>query len=219
MYEVQCLTTRQIAEKLNVGFRTVIRRLRQFGIKPRVQGPPRHELLRDKTWVSHQYLDLGKSSVKIASEIGASNRVVYHWLITHGIVMRQRNQLKGVKKSPEHIRKMAISRRGKCAGADHYNWKGGYVDPTARERRSYKAKQWRDAVKKRDEHKCVECGSTKSLHAHHIKGWQKHPELRYDIDNGLTLCVRHHQKAHGFPFPKWVFDQGESARAPETLDG
>lgn len=56
---------------------------------------------------------------------------------------------------------------------------------------------WRKAVFERDKFTCQQCGETKGgLNAHHIKGWAKHPEARFDIDNGITLCVNCHQKKH-----------------------
>lgn len=38
----------------------------------------------------------------------------------------------------------------------------------------------------------VNCGGR--LEAHHILGWTKYPELRYDIKNGITLCHAHHPR-------------------------
>lgn len=59
-------------------------------------------------------------------------------------------------------------------------------------------KCWRVAVLKRDGYKCVVClrgkPEVKVLQADHIKSWSKHPELRYDIENGRTLCVYHHKR-------------------------
>ena len=31
------------------------------------------------------------------------------------------------------------------------------------------------------------------MNADHIKPWAYYPELRYDINNGRTLCVEHHR--------------------------
>lgn len=58
---------------------------------------------------------------------------------------------------------------------------------------------WRKAVYKRDNYTCVECGECDGeLHAHHIKSWADYPELRYDIDNGQTLCEDCHKKTENY---------------------
>ena len=53
---------------------------------------------------------------------------------------------------------------------------------------------WRKMVKERDGGKCRinnrDCNS--QLHAHHILNWKEYPELRYEINNGITLCHAHH---------------------------
>ena len=55
---------------------------------------------------------------------------------------------------------------------------------------------WKLAVYKRDEFTCQLCGSTKSgnFNAHHIKKLAKHPDLAFDISNGVTLCVDCHKE-------------------------
>lgn len=57
---------------------------------------------------------------------------------------------------------------------------------------------WSKLVKIRDQYRCITCGEEKKnlLHAHHIKDWESFPELRYSLENGITLCLRCHAKEH-----------------------
>ncbi len=47
----------------------------------------------------------------------------------------------------------------------------------------------------RDDYTCVWCGQLGgTLNADHIKPFSTHPELRFDLDNGRTLCVECHKQ-------------------------
>jgi len=56
--------------------------------------------------------------------------------------------------------------------------------------------RWSNKIKKRDNRKCVICGSNKLLNAHHLNGWHWDIEDRFSIDNGVTLCEECHHKFH-----------------------
>lgn len=60
-------------------------------------------------------------------------------------------------------------------------------------------KQWRLSIYKRDKFKCQYpgCSISKRLNAHHIKTWAHFPGLRYNINNGITLCKTHHDMIKG----------------------
>ncbi len=73
-------------------------------------------------------------------------------------------------------------------GEKHWNWKGGINKENSRIRNSLEYKQWRYEVLKRDNHTCVNCGSTEKIRADHIKPFHLYPELRHDINNGRALC-------------------------------
>lgn len=62
-------------------------------------------------------------------------------------------------------------------------------------RRSLEFRVWSREIVKRDL-KCVDCGATEGLQAHHIKGWNEAPELRYELTNGETLCWQCHHTRH-----------------------
>lgn len=100
---------------------------------------------------------------------------------------------------PAHIDKLAGWNKGKPAtwatGDKHWNWKGGISDTQEKIRKSIEYKQWRQSVFERDKYTCRLCkkvGGT--MHADHIKPFAYYPELRFDIDNGRTLCVPCHRK-------------------------
>ena len=56
-------------------------------------------------------------------------------------------------------------------------------------------KNWRTQVYKRDNYCCQwpKCNIRRKLNAHHIKRWSDYPTLRFNINNGITLCSRHHK--------------------------
>lgn len=56
---------------------------------------------------------------------------------------------------------------------------------------------WRNSVYRRDNFTCQNCHTIGGkLNAHHIKPWAKFPEHRFDISNGITLCVKCHKEIH-----------------------
>jgi hypothetical protein len=58
-------------------------------------------------------------------------------------------------------------------------------------------KLWRKEVYHRDGFKCRECGSNNKIEAHHIIPLRIDFEKRFDINNGITLCKKHHRLVFG----------------------
>ena len=57
--------------------------------------------------------------------------------------------------------------------------------------------QWKKAVYIQYNHTCNDCGKNHcKINAHHIKPAKDFPELRYDVQNGICLCVECHKRRH-----------------------
>lgn len=86
------------------------------------------------------------------------------------------------------------------AGKRHWNWQGGKTDTIHKIRNSIEYKQWRRLVYERDKFTCQQCKQKGGyLNAHHIipfKTIKENNNLLYDINNGITLCVKCHKNHH-----------------------
>ena len=86
----------------------------------------------------------------------------------------------------------------------------------AQKKKFYRSSSWetlRQQALKRDNHECQLCkregkvhldsqkidGEKKKieLNVHHVKEIETHPELALELDNLMTVCLRHHNKEHG----------------------
>lgn len=109
-------------------------------------------------------------------------------------------KLTGSNLSNKACHNISLAKRGNKNPA----WKGGITPKSSKERKSQRYTLWRKSVFKRDDYTCQECfakngnGKAVILHAHHIKSWAKYPELRYIIDNGITLCKDCHKKTDSY---------------------
>jgi hypothetical protein len=82
-------------------------------------------------------------------------------------------------------------------GDSHPNWKGGITNQNTKDRNTGEYNQWRKSVFRRDNYTCQVCGKRGGkINAHHIIRFAIDKELRLDLDNGITLCIKCHKKAH-----------------------
>jgi 5-methylcytosine-specific restriction endonuclease McrA len=61
-------------------------------------------------------------------------------------------------------------------------------------------KEWRKAVYRRDNGRCQWSGCSYKgirINVHHIKRHANYPALRYNINNGICLCPKHHRFIKG----------------------
>lgn len=111
----------------------------------------------------------------------------------------QKRYSEGQKKSMTEERKKRISKTEK------EKWDKIGRKPIKRCKHTtgtYEYKKWRMAVFQRDNWTCQTCGIRSKagepiyLQAHHIKGWAQYPELRFKVENGITLCEECHKLAN-----------------------
>ena|SRR5699024_622190 len=58
-------------------------------------------------------------------------------------------------------------------------------------------RKWRRLIFDRDDYTCQHCKkSGGKLNAHHLNSWDKHPDDRFEITNGVTLCETCHRNFH-----------------------
>lgn len=113
--------------------------------------------------------------------------------------------------SVEHRIKLSESH----VGEKSYLWQGGISKLRIyKHYRNSEYINWRKKVFERDDWTCQECGMKGCmLHPHHIKSYTYYPELRYEVDNGITLCVPCHHQTH------WGRRQNETENCKKSQKG
>lgn len=81
-------------------------------------------------------------------------------------------------------------------GEKHWNWRGGITPKDRQARNTVEYRDWRNSVFIRDNYLCQKCLENGYLHAHHILSFDDYVNLRYDTDNGITLCASCHRLFH-----------------------
>lgn len=104
--------------------------------------------------------------------------------------------IKGKKHKLSTRLKMSRAQKKKIKEGKH-NWQDKIGKNTYKKRRNYmkdiKYKLWRTKVFERDNYFCIRCKKKNIyIHADHILSWAHYPQLRYNINNGRTLCMKCH---------------------------
>ena len=183
-------------------------------------------LTRDKEWLEARYFTDNLSIAQISKLIPCDYGTIRKALIRLEIPLKPKHITYGDIKYPPRSGKNSPTWKGglpKCIdctnlvsaksyerckdcaskyyrGEQHHSWKpagqcvGGEVWKI---RNSIEYKEWRIKVWSRDKNKCRVCGIRKDpMIAHHLDGFNAFPEKRFDVDNGVTLCDRHHIAFH-----------------------
>ena len=180
IYYASGLSANEIKAILNIGVDTIYGCLRRNGIKFRKGGH-----LKGRT--------SPKKGIRLSKEQKKKLNI-------KGLELgRAWNKGKIGCYSEEHLEKMRIRLLGKV-GKKALNWQGGISRAYKTGYGSIQYKKWRQKVFERDNYICQKYGihsgngQATYLTAHHIKSFSKYPKLRFDVNNGITLCELCHCK-------------------------
>lgn len=162
-------------------------------------------------------------SIETRRKMSDSHKGYEHSLETRQKISKSHLGKKREAFTAEHCRKISKGNKGKVLslssrinisngkiGDKNPSWRGGVSSVNQRIRRSLRYRLWREGVFKRDDWTCRLCPKPVirggELHADHIKPFAFHPESRFDVSNGRTLCVPCHKKTetYGWKVHSWA---------------
>jgi hypothetical protein len=94
-------------------------------------------------------------------------------------------------------------------GDDAFDTKYSLIPRQYVSERDYRHAEWSLDVRRRDGFMCQKCGKghAYTIHAHHIEAYNTAIDLRYDVNNGISLCRECHADFHA------TYGKGGNTRA------
>jgi len=131
---------------------------------------------------------MAESTKKKLSKAHKGRKLTKEW------VQNRTKSQRGLKRSEETRKKISEAKKGENSPL----WRGGVSLKNRTERAnimsSFEYRNWRRSVFERDDFCCVLCNKRGGeIQADHIKPFAEYPHLRFDIDNGRTLCLDCHR--------------------------
>lgn len=155
--------------------------------------------------IKRLYTEEHLSTDKVGMHFNVSRTVIKRVLSSQQISIRNlsdchKGQIawnKGRQWSQEIKKKISLKAQNRF-GSKNSNWKGGKAWKADRRRNLKVVKEWRKKCLELDKFQCAWCTSKKRLEVNHIIPIRQIQdiELLCDIDNGITLCRKCHQKIH-----------------------
>jgi 5-methylcytosine-specific restriction endonuclease McrA len=196
----------KIAAMYEVGAERVRMKMVKFGLDRRERqrqfNPPQDEL---------QKLYQTLTMEQISLYYGVGETVVWNRLREFGIKLEgygpHGHRHKPPKRTLEQRQQMAEVRIGKRRGVDNSNWRGGATMENNRMRHLMAYRLWKEASLERANHQCQDCGvkhhtpceccgTSITLHVHHLHSFARYPEIRFDPENSEVLCPKCHHSRH-----------------------
>ncbi len=93
--------------------------------------------------------------------------------------------------------KLICCKAERVSGSNSRWYDPSLTDADRQKHRGKAVRVWRKSIYKRDDYTCQKCMIRGGeLNAHHICNWKDHEKVRFEIGNGITLCIDCHKKFH-----------------------
>lgn len=224
-------TAKLISLENNIAKATVLSYLRKYNISIRKSNEARNPNIKKitKEYLLEEYVNKKKTLREISEKLEVSAHCISNFLKTHDIKVRsskESSEIRGTRpKGKKHNFYGKINplsnywgKKGKenhmfgKSGCLSPTWSGGKTSLQKNVRDSFKNKEWKSKILKRDNFKCTLCSNKKDLQIDHIKPFaviilenkirsfdqaMNCSEL-FDINNGRVLCKECHKKTETY---------------------
>lgn len=201
LYDKRKLSSVQCGKLLDCSYKIVLARLREYGLHIRTFSEakigvsyPTRKIQIDEKRLKKLYMDEKLNTVKCGKIFDCSYMTIRRRLINLNILIRKSDTEFKKGQRPEG----GFNTRFKN-GKDHPFWKNGITSLSNLIRHGLEYKNWRDKIYRKDSFTCQICNKyceKGNIIAHPKKSFTDYPELRFDVDNGITLCRGCHLKIH-----------------------